>query len=247
MRGKVRTIWAVIERPYTVGALYERPRFLFCANLVVVMMLCISAYSLAQDLTQPGRVTPIGPQGGMVNSIVVDPQDSSTVYAASSTGVFKSSDGGTTWRYGGLTGWVVTGLAIDPERPATIYAWGPGDLFKSLDAGVSWNQVPGMPLNLSIRAVDPRNQGTLYGTLGPTGLFKSNDGGATWQPAGAIPNTAFGPLAIDPRDPNTVYVVGYPTLGRPSLTLFKSTNGGISFSQLASGISGNGAVGLAID
>ena len=128
---------------------------------VVAVLSCLRPNLLAQGLTEPVTVSRVGPEGGRVNSIVVDPSDSNTVYAVSDTGVFKSTDRGTTWSYSGLMGSNVSTIVIVLQSPATVYAAAPGNIFKSLDAGATWNQVPGTPPNLILDAIDP--QGTLFG------------------------------------------------------------------------------------
>src|SRR5262245_18208580 len=181
-----------------------------CCFYGVAILSCLSPHLLAQGLTEPVMVSRVGPEGGGIASIVVDPQDSKTVYAASYAGVFKSPDGGTTWSYSGLMGSDVSTILVVPLSPATVYAGAPGNIFKSLDAGATWNQVPGTPTNLMLLGIDP--QGTLFGRIRPTaGLFRSSDGGATWQPASAgLPSATLfvGPLAIDPRNANTLYTAG---------------------------------------
>src|SRR5438477_10566441 len=83
-----------------------------------------------------------GPHSETINALAIDPQTPTTLYAGTSgPGVFKSTDGGTTWRA------VNTGLdprrccfalAIDPQTPTTLYASTDGGVFKSTDGGESW-------------------------------------------------------------------------------------------------------------
>src|SRR6266851_421233 len=65
--------------------------------------------------------TPLGPYGGPMSTLTVDPAASGTVYATSLyQGSFKSIDGGATWiqmHAGPVSG----NVAVDPARPATIY------------------------------------------------------------------------------------------------------------------------------
>jgi hypothetical protein len=76
---------------------------------VAAILSCVSPNLLAQGLTEPVTVSRVGPEGGRINSIVVDPSDSNTVYAASNTGAFKSTNAGTTWSYSGL----ITAITFD--------------------------------------------------------------------------------------------------------------------------------------
>ena len=146
--------------------------FLDCRPLqlsffLAAILSCLSPNLRAQGLTEPVTVSRVGPEGGMMNSIAIDPSDSNTVYAASSdNGVFKSADGGTTWSYSGLNGGIFQ-ILIAPQSPGTVYAVaGARGIFKSLDAGATWNQMP-TPPKLSLDAIDP--QGTLFGRILSTG------------------------------------------------------------------------------
>ena len=122
-------------------------------------------------------------------------------------GIFKSADGGKTWRRtlfrdektGGVD------LSIDPKNPNVIFAslweanrspWGmssggPGSgLFKSTDAGESWIEItknPGLPSGLwgkvgvSVSPVDGNRVYTLVENEAAGGLYASDDAGATWK------------------------------------------------------------------
>ena len=142
-----------------------------------------------------------------VVAIAIDPQDSSTIYAALTSnpqsgarcgGVWKSADGATTWAKAGLlpAGGGVDGLAIDPINTRNVYGWNGKGIFKSTDAGASWSAVSGVPAySNSFVVIDPQNPSTLYAGLydcsnggcpepGPgfsrPGIFKSTDGGESW-------------------------------------------------------------------
>src|ERR1700704_28755 len=71
--------------------------------------------------------TNVGPQGGSIQYLAVDPQDPTTVYATTGVGVFKSMDAGAHWNNAGLSGLGGGNLVIDPQNPNTLYAWTPGD------------------------------------------------------------------------------------------------------------------------
>ncbi len=83
-----------------------------------------------------------------INEITIDPQNPSTVYAATSEGVYKSTNGGDSWAaklnglgtFGGLE---VTNLIIDPSNVQTLYisTWGDG-IYRSTDGGENWILLP---------------------------------------------------------------------------------------------------------
>ncbi|HVN55173.1 MAG TPA: hypothetical protein VMT46_12645 [Anaerolineaceae bacterium] len=149
----------------------------------------------------------IGPGGGRVLSLAINPNNPSILYAGTvDAGVFKSTDGGASWfdSSNGLGGVFIQSLAIDPLSPDTLYAAIYKDqLYKSVDGGSTWfpssTGIQASPVIYSI-AVDPKNSANVYiGTRGVSvkdplspdvvngehyrwngELYKSNNFGATW-------------------------------------------------------------------
>ena len=153
----------------------------------------------------------IGPFGGIVNTIAIDPTNSQTVYAATwGNGVFKSTNGGASWTAGnsGMVSEYIKSLAIDPTNSQTVYAgtWSFG-VFKSTNGGASWTAAnTGMVhTNVYSLAIDPTSSQTVYaGTNG--GVFKSTNGGASWTAASSgMVNINVNSVAIDPTNSQTVY------------------------------------------
>lgn len=180
-----------------------------------------------------------------ISAIVVDPRNAAIVYASSmghvfkpndDRGVFKSVDGGRTWRKvlfvdantGGID------LVMDAQHPNVLYAamwqayrtpWmlssgGPGSgLYKSTDGGAHWANLsrnPGFPqgvlgrIGVTIAASNPRVVYAIVQAKGG-GVFRSNDGGATWTRTNKewkLRQRAFYYMSIfaDPTNANTVYV-----------------------------------------
>jgi len=95
--------------------------------LTAVLVLCIVFFPLvAHSACVPGAVeanvwTSHGPEGGPILSLAIDPARPATLYAETSGGVFKSTDGSGNWSN-------VHAPAIDLVRPAIVYAgtWGGG-------------------------------------------------------------------------------------------------------------------------
>lgn len=101
-----------------------------------------------------------------INAIVMDPNDSSVLYAGTKNGGFKSIDGASSWITAsqGLTSLYVNALAIDPSNPTTIYAGTKGGVFKSTNGGASWSAINQELTNLEVQAlaVDPSKPQVLY-------------------------------------------------------------------------------------
>src|SRR5947209_3234014 len=93
-----------------------------CGTLVSVIVLGAAEGPWAVRAATNQR-TNIGPDGGFVYSLAVDPQNSGTVYAGTGAGIFKSQDGGASWRNSGLMGYhPVRSIGIDPQDSNTVYA-----------------------------------------------------------------------------------------------------------------------------
>jgi photosystem II stability/assembly factor-like uncharacterized protein len=181
---------------------------------------------------------------GNVGSILVDPTDSSVVYAVAGTTenhVSKSTDGGRTWRTLRASPRYIEALAIDPAHPRTLFAavddWatgtgkGKGTIELSSDGGATWRPVLSHDGYLWAIAADPAGAGTVY-ALGTAGVLVSADGGLTWTSAGTAPAYNLGSLAVDPADPETVYVNAWKK------GVFRTSDGGRSWTALGAMFSG---------
>jgi len=185
---------------------------------------------------------------GDVDSLVVDPADSSVVYAvAGVTGghVSKSTDGGRTWR----TLRASPGpdaLTIDPANPQILFAavegaWDPttrrgsGSIAMTADGGATWHTVLTHDDNIWSIAVDPARPGTVF-AAGTAGVLVSNDNGLTWASAGKAPDFYLTGLAVDPRDPETLYVSTWKK------GVFRTTDRGRTWTPLGTRFSGPMAV-----
>jgi len=137
-------------------------------------------------------------------------------------GLFKSTDGGNTWRP--LTNGLPKDLsqiniAIAPSDPHRIYATiaiasGPLAFYRSADAGESWSKVTDDPRpsgrigggDLAVPRVDSKNPDIVY--CASTVTMKSTDGGKTWSGfRGAPGGDDYQNLWINPNDPNTILLV----------------------------------------
>src|SRR5688572_22042719 len=180
-----------------------------------------------------------------IGAIVLDPKNPLTVWVGTGennsqrsvsygNGVYRSDDGGKTWKNMGLKASEHIGrIAIDPRDSNTVYVaaqgplWGPGGdrgLYKTTDNGKTWKKILSISDNTGVTeiVIDPNNPDTLYAasyqrrrhmwTLingGPeSAIYKSTDAGATWNKLRAgLPTTEIGRvgLAISPVDSNVIY------------------------------------------
>lgn len=156
-------------------------------------------------------------------------------------------------------------VTLDPSDPDNTVYVGTGEtwtrnsvsvgcgLFRSRDGGTTWEKL-GFENSERIASVliHPNDPGTIYvGVLGALwsdseerGVYKSTDGGQTWERILYLnPRTGLADLAMDPSDPNTLYASMWEfrrtawsfESGGGSSALFKSTDGGKSWSKIHNG------------
>jgi murein DD-endopeptidase MepM/ murein hydrolase activator NlpD/photosystem II stability/assembly factor-like uncharacterized protein len=214
------------------------------SRYLIALFLGVTSTCFAQAPTW----TSIGPEGGFISALAIDPASPTTLYAGTrGGGVFKSTDGGTSWSAinSGLADTDVLALAIDPVTPTTLYAGtNVGGVFKSTNAGASW-----AAMNLSLActsvsaiAIDRAASSTVY-VGGAGGACRSTDGGGSWSAVNlGLTNTVVLALAIDHTTPTTLYA------GTNGGGVFKSTNGGNSWAVSNTGLPNNtGVAALVID
>src|SRR5438093_7096642 len=193
-----------------------------------------------------------------IGRIIIHPDNPDLVYVAAlghpyaanaERGVFRSSDGGSTWEKilfrDNDTGAI--DLAFEPGNPKVIYAalwqtrrtpWsvyppsnGPGSgLFKSIDGGDHWSEVHGLPAKpgrIGI-AVAPTMPQRVYAAVDAPegGMYRSDDSGATWTRASSDPRVwsrgwYFGGITVEPKNADVVYSC--------NVNLYRSEDGGKTF------------------
>ena len=208
-----------------------------------------------------------------IAKILVDPRNSDTVFVcatghlwddSSERGVYKTTDGGKSWRKVLAGANPSTGcgmISSSPQDPATIYAglwdfrrqaWtfrsgGPGSgLFKSTDAGEHWTEIspatakglPSKPYGRIALAVAPGKPQVVYATIeaAQSALFRSDDGGANWAKLDASQFQVWRPFYFANLivDPKDENKVF-----KAGGSLMLSTDGGRSFGAVSSSAHGD--------
>lgn len=156
----------------------------------------------------------------------------------------------------------LTALAVDPTNPDHIWAGAAaGGVFESTDSGDSWTPVfDGQPLlPVGAIAAHPSNPDIVYVGTGEAngagysydgdGVYRTMDGGATWQPIGLGETRRIGRIAIDPLNPQRIFVAAAGGVYVPDSHrgVYRSIDGGASWTQVLFVAPTAGAIDLAID
>ena len=214
-----------------------------------------------------------------VSRIVISPTDPKTVYVAlaysgqfgffNNFGVWKTTDGGTSWANttsGFINTIAITDLAIapktDPKSLDTLYAAvgnpsgsSSNGVYKSTDGGTTWALAGNFPTSSNTGrisfALAPSNPQVLYASVanastgGLLGLYRTADGGATWTKKTATPDYLGAQgwydntIVVSPTDANRVFAAGVVNYGANNygeiVGLIVSTDGGNSWTDLSVG------------
>ncbi|HSZ57460.1 MAG TPA: autotransporter-associated beta strand repeat-containing protein, partial [Tepidisphaeraceae bacterium] len=199
-----------------------------------------------------------------ISQIAVDPTNANTVYAAvaggdangltGNTGIWKSTDGGTTWA--NTTASIDSvdrymDVEIDPGNPQHLFfALNSGDgangIYVTNNGGTNWSLVSALPngpaLGHTLVAFSRSNSQVVYASFSTSdsrllSLWRSADGGVTWSqlpnPADYLAGNSWysDTLAVDPSNPNTVYAGGEDGL-------YQSTDAGQHWTDITVGAGG---------
>jgi hypothetical protein len=178
---------------------------------------------------------------GALFRIAIDPTAPQTLYvSAARSGIWKTTDEGASWQpiTDALPSLLVGAIALDPTNPQRLYAATTDfGVFRSDDGGGSWtsldlpNATPFITQIETLRVMpsDP-NRLLMTSPLGVL-LRQTNDPANKWDS-----KLSLGPaidLVLDPGNPNTVFAtLGSPTMGGSALGIFRSSDAGMSWSQL---------------
>ena len=217
-------------------------------------------------LIGPSHISTSPTTSGRTNTIAIDPTNTSVIYVGAATGgVWKTTNGGTSWTPLTDTQCSVAmgSIAIDPSNHLIVYA-GTGEenfsadsysgcgILKSTDGGTTWTQLgasifaPSGAAGATIGkiAIHPTITSTLL-VASNFGLYRSTDSGSTYSQV--LSGTATD-VVIDPVNPNTMYAALGNIFGSGSNGVYMSTNAGATWAPLGGGLptSNVGRIGLAV-
>jgi photosystem II stability/assembly factor-like uncharacterized protein len=162
----------------------------------------------------------IGPfRGGRVLAVAGAPEDSRRFYfGAVNGGVWRTDDAGRTWRpiFDSQPVGSIGAIAVAPSAPGVIYVGtGEADMRSDIAQGV--------------------------------GLFRTTDGGASWVQSGLADTQSISKILVDPRDPKVLLVaaLGHPYGPNAERGVFRSTDGGVTWTKTLFKNADTGAIDMA--
>jgi hypothetical protein len=206
----------------------------------------------------PAAIATTPVNAGRISAIAIGPAGSNTIFVgAAQGGVWKSTNGGTSWTplTDSQCSLAVGAITLDPVDPNIIYVgtgepnfsgdsyYGCGAL-RSTDGGATWTSLENSAFitatggaRVSQIVIDPRGAGTPDATVvyaaTSFGLYKSVSGGAAWSRILNVGHVSA--LVMDPAFSDVLYAA----VGTPSFSanngVYKTSDGGVSWKRLATG------------
>ncbi|MCI0445702.1 glycosyl hydrolase, partial [bacterium] len=240
--------------------------------IVAIFLACVSVFGAEEQAItlkdvpefKALKYRSIGPAwGGRVSRAAGVPGNPSVYYfAGAASGVWKTVDGGATWKsiFDDQPISSIGSIAIAPSDPNVIYV-GSGEanirgnvaagngIYKSTDAGKTWNHVWKQEGQIGTMIVHPTNPdiafaavlGHAFGPNPERGVYRTTDGGKTWQQVLKKDNdTGASDVAMNPNNPNILFAGMWHARrlpwdlisGGPGSGLFVSKDGGNTWKQL---------------
>lgn len=194
----------------------------------------------------------IGPPQGLYSTHIagfgMHPDNAAFFFVGTDEGIYKTIDGGASFSHPLSFGYVETlAVADDTVAYAAFHSqWNLADgrIYKTLDGGDTWFQVsvglPAVGLRILKIQVDPQNPDRLYFlsgegrfATGTNALYRSLDGGISWTQIGTGFPADIMDFAIDPNNNAVLWVTTHDPVPGNFGHLFKSLDGGDSFTAIA--------------
>jgi hypothetical protein len=192
-------------------------------------------------------VSKLAPQGTLVYSYFHPTGAAGAIALDAGGNVYVTGTNGSASLSTTMAGFPQSGVSqaivfkISPDGSNKLYETAFGGSVQAAGAAIAVNSageawVAGSTSSADFPLVKP-----LQSSLGARPLWKSSDGGTTWAPLDNLPFAIPQMLVVDPTTPTTLYAA------TADLGVFKSLDGGATWTAASSGIAGTNIAALAID
>lgn len=190
--------------------------------------------------------TPTGPPGFSAG-VVLHPTRPGALYLYAGGRVYRSTDGGRSWRSGPPIALKLDALTVDPRHGSILYAGTNDGVLKSTDAGRTWRRsglrpAPGRSrgyadwegwvYSIAVDPADSRNVYAITRGLEKRVLFRSRDGGTTWD---VVRRTPRAMMEIHAAGSGILYTAGRDFGDSRAGGIWRSTDGGTTWRRVLDG------------
>lgn len=203
------------------------------------------SYSVGVYKSTDGGLTwnPTGSMGvsnpSRAGDILIHPTNSLMLWCATSSGIFRTTNGGTSWSRVRTGDFSQGNIRLKPGDPTTVYAVSDTSFFRSTNSGTTFTQVStGLPASSGrlVMDVTPANSSYIYilsanSSWGFQGIYRSTDSGTTFSARNTTTNVLESTqawfdlaLAVSSTNAEEIYT--------GCLNVWKSTNGGTSATRI---------------
>ena len=164
-----------------------------------------------------------------IDALVMDPRNTTTMYAGTWWRAYKTTDAGKNWRLikdGMIDDSDVFAVTLDPRNPEHVIASACSGIYESQNGGDKWAKIQGIP-SQSRRTRDLLQHPTIAGTVyaGTTeGFWMTTNGGKTWSLT-TQRNLEINSIVVHPDEPNRIFI------GTNNYGVMVSNDGGKNFAQ----------------
>jgi photosystem II stability/assembly factor-like uncharacterized protein len=162
-----------------------------------------------------------------IDSLAIDPRNSTTFYAGTWWRAYKTTDAGKNWhliKNGMIDDSDVFAVTIDQKNPDHVVSSACSGIYESFNGGELWKKIQGIP-STSRRTRDllqhPSKPGTIYAAT-TEGFWMTSDGGKTWSVT-TQKNLEINSITVHPDDPLKVFI------GTNNYGIMVSNDGGKNF------------------
>ncbi len=214
---------------------------------LIMVFAVIFIYTLGITQAQTHNWVRTNPGGGGAFSTIEAGPGGIILAGSDLSGAYISYDHGQSWEVigasKGLTETHVSGLGFNPDNSSVFYIGTENGIFRSNDGGKSVSKVlsSGYITDIKFSKSNPNTGYAAYHPFYDSGngvIYKSTDNGLSWsQISTGLPNKIrILKIVVDPSSENTVYILtGEGRFACSSADVYKSTNGGINWSNITTG------------